>query len=139
MAQTLQEKARSTFEAARHKFHFSNVEFSKAIQMTNLTVLVCKGKIGALIGKGGNVVKELAKGIGSRVRIVENTKDEKKMVADITGNAQVIGINQIFSPEGKSIKIFVKEQDRRKLGAPVEELEKVIMELAGCRAKIVIQ
>src|SRR3989344_1690346 len=128
MAETIQEKARRAFEAARGKFRFSNVEYSKAIEMTNLTILVCKGKIGALIGKGGAIVKEMGKEIGSRVRIVEHTKDEKKLVSDIAGNAKVLGINEVFAPEGRSIRIFLKEQDRQKLIAPVEELERALVE-----------
>ena len=140
MDEKFQEKALKAFQAARQKFHFSNVEFNRAIQATNLTVLVCKGRIGSLIGKGGTVVKELAKELNGKVRIVEKTNNEKKLVSDITGNARILGLDEIFSAKGiKSLRVVVSAMDRHKLIATVEELEKIIFELSGHGAQIVFR
>jgi len=118
------------------KFFFKNVDFSKALELNELIVLVCEGNIGSLIGKKGRVVAELTNEYGKKVRVIEKSSDEKKMVQDLVGNARVLGINKVFDPEKTIHRIIIANQDKDKMIAPQDQLEKGISELLQGEATI---
>src|SRR3989338_8868705 len=60
-------------------FPITGVEFKKAIDLEQLVVLACTGNMGALIGSKGHIAAELTKLLGKKTRIIEYTKNEKKM------------------------------------------------------------
>ncbi|HIH09131.1 MAG TPA: KH domain-containing protein [Candidatus Diapherotrites archaeon] len=136
MADDANEKAKNAFENAMKKFQLHDVEFERAIELPNLVILLCKGKIGALIGKGGLVVGDISKEIGGKVRIVENTPNEKKMISDMVGNARLLGINEVFTPQGRAIKIKINRHDRHRLVADEKAIQGAIGELTKCEAMI---
>ncbi len=118
------------------KFFFKNVDFDKALELNELIVLVCEGNIGSLIGKKGRVVAELTAEFGKKVRVIEKSADEKKMVQDLVGTARVLGINKVFDPKKTIHRVIIAEQDKGKMIAHQEALEKGISELLQGEATI---
>ncbi|MFH1587224.1 MAG: hypothetical protein ABID38_05170 [Candidatus Diapherotrites archaeon] len=118
------------------KFFFKNVDFTRALELNEIIVLVCEGNIGSLIGKRGRVVAELTAEFGKKCRVIERSSDEKKMVQDLVGTARVLGINKVFDPEKTIHRIIIAEQDKGKMIAPREHLEKGISELLQGEATI---
>ena len=132
----LNDRVRKAFANARKKFLFTGVEFHKAIQLSETIIIVCKGKIGSLIGKKGIIVGTISKELNSKVRIVEASENPKKVILDILGNIRVLGVNEVFTKEGTELHVVINAKDRYRLTAPKEEMEKTIKELTGTATKI---
>lgn len=118
------------------KFFIGNFELKRVIEMPDVIFLVVVGEIGALIGKGGKTVAELSKELGKKVRVIEKTKDEKKMIQDLVGEARVLGVNKIFKKEGQEHKILIKAADKERLITDIENLKNGIENLLNTAATI---
>jgi transcription antitermination factor NusA-like protein len=117
-------------------FPLTNVEFKKAIDLDQFVILACTGRIGSLIGSRGKIVSEISKGIGKTVRIIEHSKNEKKMAQDLVGDARVLGLKKIFSPQSTQYRVVVSGADRQKLIAPQKKLEEGLEKLFSAQAVI---
>jgi len=118
------------------KFQVQKADFHKAVNLGDMTIISCNGKIGHLIGRKGIIVAELSKTLNTKVRLVENSKDHKKTISDLIGNARLLGVNEIYTPEGKEYKIIVRKSDSKKLTTTPESLGKAIHELLDVKAAI---
>ncbi|MCR4369497.1 MAG: hypothetical protein NUV67_06350 [archaeon] len=127
------------FEKVRKKFLFSDVKLHQSIELPEITILSCKGKIGSLIGRNGIIVAELSKELGNKVRIVEHSQNTKKTITDMIGNARLLGVNEIYSPEGKSVKVILHHADRKRLAAKPEHLEQALEKLTEAKTSIEFQ
>lgn len=132
----VEKRCLAAFENARKKFGFTDVTLVAAIKLPELVILSCSGRIGSLIGKNGVIVSELCRELGSKVRVVESTKDERKVISDIAGNARLLGINEIYTPQGKLLKAIINRSDREKLVAQKENMEQAILKLTGTKTEI---
>lgn len=117
-------------------FPLTNVEFKKAIDLEELVVLSCTGNIGSLIGTNGKIVSEITKHLGKKVRVIEHTKNEKKMVSDLIGNARVIGLKKIFSPGSLEYKVIVSKNDQNKLVTTTTNIENALKTLLNAQITI---
>ncbi|MCD6559443.1 MAG: KH domain-containing protein [Palaeococcus sp.] len=117
----------------------ADVEFKKAVEAGDLVVIIVgEGQVALVIGKGGKNVKLLMRELGKRVRIIEDTKDIKKLATDLLIPARLFGVNIVYKPDGGHYyKILVPRMDKQRLPAPSEMLEKIISQIIGEDAKIV--
>lgn len=117
----------------------AEVEFKKAVEAGDLVVLIVGlGQAALVIGKGGKNVKTLMRELGKRVRVIEDTKDVKKLATDLLLPARVFGVNVVFRPGGgQYYKVLIPGADRSKLPAPPEVLEDIITKITGKDSKIV--
>ena len=129
-------KAQEAFQKAQKKFLFKEVELEKAIEMPEVTILLCKGKIGSLIGKNGVIVAELSKILENKVRIVEHSNKQKKIISDLIGNVRLLGVNEIYSPAGQETKIIINSQDKNSLITNPKHLEQALTQLLGTKTTI---
>ncbi|MFH1391036.1 MAG: hypothetical protein ABIH20_01860 [Candidatus Diapherotrites archaeon] len=136
MGKELDEKVKKAFEKARKKFLFSDVDFHKAIELPEITIISCNGKIGSLIGRNGIIVAELSKELNSKIRVVEHSNNSKKVIADLIGNVRLLGVNEVYEPSGVKIKVIINAHDSKKLSASPEHLEKAIETLTQNKAKL---
>ena len=136
MTKEIDARVLEAFEKVRKKFLFSDVEFKRAIEFPDLTIIACKGKIGSLIGRKGIIVAELSKALDSKVRLVEHSKNPRKVVSDIIGNARLLGISETFSPQGRSIIVRLNQDDKKKLLTKPDSLESAIEQLTEAKTRI---
>ncbi|MFQ6087582.1 MAG: transcription elongation factor NusA [Candidatus Methanofastidiosia archaeon] len=110
-----------------------NTTFKKAVESKSLiVVIVGEGEIGNFIGKGGKTVKYLRRNLGKKIRIIEDTKDFKKIVGDLLHPARVLGINILYLPDGSErFKIRIPRKDDRKIPTSVKSLRQIISKLTG--------
>ena len=109
------------------KYKFNDVQYEIAIETKERTILVCTGRIGNLIGKQGTIIRELAKRNNKPVRIIEKSRDVKKMAQDLLGNTPVESANKIYISNGKEQnKIIVSQKipdiKRRELELILEKI-----------------
>lgn len=135
----LEVKISRLLETLAKQFYFIDVEFKHAIEMPDTIILLCKGNIGAMIGRKGRVVAELEKALGKKVRVIEKTSDEKKMIQDFVGNARVVAVNKIFKVDGREHKIIIAKYDMERLPAAPAEIKAGIEKILGTTAEIVFE
>ena len=117
------------------KYKFNDVQYDVSIETSERTILVCTGKIGNLIGKQGTIIKELAKKNNKPVRIIEKSKDVKKMAQDLLGNTPVDSANKIYSTEGEQNKIIISQKMPE---TKISELENILEKILETKTKIEI-
>ena len=115
-----------------------DVEFKKAVEAGDLIVIVVgKGDVPVVIGKGGKNIKALVKELGKRVRVIEGieaetTEEIKKLVTDLFYPASVFGVNVVYKPGGETYyKILVFGREKKKLPEKPEILESVLSQIIG--------
>ena len=123
----------------KRKQHLENVDFVKALDLGKLVIIVATGKIGVLIGRKGKIVTEVSRELGKRVRVIEHTQDEKKMIQDLVGKAKIVSFNKVFNPEGQSMKVVIAKADAPLLAAARTRLEQALQQLLGIKASIEFQ
>ncbi len=102
------------------------VEFVKAYDLNSFILVLVRGEIGRLIGKNGKVLRAFRQAVGKPVRIVEIDVDLKKTVQDLFGNVRVVGINQLFRPEGVVYRIVVPRREIRYLSFPFPDVKRAL-------------
>ena len=127
------------FEKAKKQFGFDDVSIETCIELPEVTIIACKGNIGSLIGKNGIIISSIKKELNKKIRVVEHTKNTKKIIDDIIGNVRLLGVNEIFKPEGKTIRIIINNQDKEKLITTPKNLQKAIEQLTSAKTEILFQ
>jgi len=112
------------------KNNLKDPSFEKTIVVDDLLLVMTKDRVGNLVGKGGRIVRLLSRELGKTVRVI-NDKDFKTSVQDLVYPARVLGINIVYKQEGEQTKVVVAKQDKNKLVAHIEVLQKAARVLAG--------
>lgn len=101
-----------------------------------IIIVVPEEDVGKVVGRGGEVVKLLAKEWNRAIRVVEMDEDVKKFSKKLLPDVRIYGINKVFSPEEDYFKVIVDEEDRNKIMIEEEEFTDLVEELTGDKAKI---
>ena len=117
------------------KNFMQDLEFLRSFEINGTLSIVCKGNIGALIGKGGKNIKMLEKAIGKKIRIVEKSNDEKATVQSMLGRAKIMAVNKVFRPEAEEIKVIVAKQDEKRLPEK-PKMEAALSKILGKKTSI---
>ena len=117
---------------------FLDMDFLKSFELNGTLFIVCRGNIGALIGKAGRNIKELEKKLGKKVRIIEKTPDSKETAQSVLGFMTIIAVNRVFRPDSEELKIMLAKQDERKIRQK-EELEKILSKILEAKTTIEFQ
>ncbi|HOP08881.1 MAG TPA: transcription elongation factor NusA [Candidatus Methanofastidiosa archaeon] len=106
--------------------------FVKAYEFEDLIVLIVgKDDVGAIVGKGGKILKILQKEFHNKIRVIEDTNDIRKMAEDLLFPARIVGVNIIFLPEGKRKRIRISQEDTKRLPIELKAAEGIIKALTG--------
>ncbi len=113
-------------------------EFVRAFDMGSFILVLVRGEVGRLIGKGGKVLRAFRQAVGKPVRIVEVGVDLKKTLQDLFGNVRVLGIDLVFRPEGQVYRIRVPRKELRYLSFPYADVTRALGILLDKPYEIVI-
>ncbi|MHA1379986.1 MAG: KH domain-containing protein [Candidatus Helarchaeota archaeon] len=119
----------------------SDISFYKAYDIGHLIVLeVGKGEIASIIGPRGKIIKILQDKFKKTFRVIEKTKDVKKILEDLIAPARVFGINRIYLPTGEiESKARIYRSDQKKMPASPEIIEDLISKLINERVRITFE
>lgn len=107
-------------------------EIKKTFEAENVVVVVTAEGDGAkVVGRQGQIVKELADKVGKSIRIVEKSQDDLEVIKGLLSPAEVKSINTVFKPDGESKKIVVDESYKGKINLSTDEFEEIISEITG--------
>ncbi len=132
----LEIEASRKLDKLNKKFFFLDLELKSVIELDGTIVLACTGNIGSLIGKGGRTISELGKELGKKCRVIEKSRDEKKMIQDLIGNISILGINKLFNKGQLEYIVVIKKEDKDKIDYTKETLEKGISKILDAKTNI---
>ena len=82
--------SRILFDLAKNDRGIASINFKRSIEADDLIViLVGKGEISNVVGKGGRVIHRLEEALNSKIRVIEEGADIRKQVQDVLTPAKV--------------------------------------------------
>jgi transcription antitermination factor NusA-like protein len=128
------EVSRALFKLSREIKNFE-ADFVNAIDTEKMIMIFCHGKdMGSIIGKAGKNIAKLEKILGKKVRVIQQTSDEKELIKNIVG-VPIFAINKIYDPE-EALKIRLEKKYLKKVDRGAAEAVKKII---GKDVKIVFE
>ncbi|MDO8339125.1 MAG: KH domain-containing protein [Candidatus Burarchaeum sp.] len=123
----------------KDKYNLNDADFTKAIDLGRVVLVLTKGDVGKLIGREGKVVAEISQEVGKKVRIAEMSGDVRKTISDIIMPAKLLGINEVFSMAGTSYKVRLPSSELSHLPIDLNSLEKALYSLLDSKVSIVFE
>lgn len=112
-------------------------EIVKVFEAENVVVIVTAEGDGAkVVGKSGDIVKEVADRVGKSIRVVEKAEKDIDTIKALLSPAEVESINTVFSPDGQSKKIVVDDEYDGKINLSTGEFEEIIEEVTGNKYRL---
>ena len=94
-------------------------------------VVTAEGDGAKVVGRSGEIVKELAGEIDKSIRVVEDSEDDREVIKGLLSPAEIESINTVFKPDGESKKIVVSDEYEGKINISIDEFEEVIGDITG--------
>jgi transcription antitermination factor NusA-like protein len=118
-----------------------DITFYRAVEVGSLVVvLVGEGDLPIILEQRGKVIKSLEQNLKKKIRVIETSSSTKKVIEDLLIPAEVAGINEIYLPDGTTVKkVRIRTFDRKKLPASVDTLEDVVFKLTDEPVRIVFE
>ncbi|MBU5558024.1 MAG: hypothetical protein QW751_02600 [Candidatus Aenigmatarchaeota archaeon] len=131
ITQTEIDVVRALYNMSEKIRSLKDVKLRKVIDSNVLLLVAGTGDGARLVGKGGAVVKELAKQFGKSVRVLEEKNDMRSFAAELISPASLLGINTVFRADGQSYKLRVPEAHKRRLAMTPETITMILKSLYG--------
>jgi transcription antitermination factor NusA-like protein len=123
----------------KDRYNLENVDFTKAIDLGRVVLVLTNKDVGLLIGKEGKVVAEISQAVGKKVRIAEMSGDIKKTIADIVAPAKILGINKVYKKDGNLYKVRFSKREIKQLPVDINTLEKALQSLLESEVMMVFE
>lgn len=135
------EIAKELYRLSQENKGLKDVRFKRSLKVGNLIIILIEaGEIGSIIGKGGNVIRGLSKKLNKKIRVIEESKDVKKVASDLLYPAKVYGINIVYMPDGTIIKrLRLGKEFERKLPIATKSVKEILLLITGENVDIVFE
>ena len=97
-----------------------------------------KGDAAKVVGKGGVVVKALAKQFNKNIKVLEEN-DMKSFAADLLQPITILGTNILFTPDGEIKRIRAPLSQKSKFHISEQAFSNIMEKLYGTKAEIVFE
>ncbi len=105
-------------------------EILRIFEAENVIVIVTAEGDGAkVVGRKGEIVKEVADQADKSIRVVEKTGDDLETIKGLLSPAEVESVNTVFTPDGQEKKIVVSDEYSGKINLSTDEFEDIIAEI----------
>ena len=94
-------------------------------------IVTTEGDGAKVVGRGGEIVKEIADQVDKSIRVVERSEDDREVIKGLLSPAEIRSINTVFKPDGQAQKVVVPDQYRGKVNLSIEELETLVSNITG--------
>ncbi len=118
-----------------------NITFVRAIEFDNLLILVVgKNDVYEFVRKGGMIIKSLQQNLQTKIRIIEDTKNIKKIVLDLIYPVRILGVNIVYLPDGtKRKKLRIPLDDEKRLPISLKKVKEIVYEITKESIEIVTE
>jgi len=96
-----------------------------------VVVITGKGDGPKVVGKNGEVVKQLAERFDRSIRVIENSGNPQEVIENLLEPVDIEGINTVYKPGGTELKVVVSEDDRRRVPISQDDFRVIVQELTG--------
>ena len=117
----------------------NNIKIVKILNHDVLLIITGRGDAAKLVGKGGSVVKLIAKNFKKSIRILEEASDFKGFVEELINPANVSGINTLYRDNEEITRIRVPEFQRSHMLLSPEDFSQVVSHFFNKKAEIVFE
>ncbi len=132
--------SRILFELSKNHRGLEHLNLKKTVSVGDLIILVVgRGQIPLIIGRGGSIVKEIQRLLKAKVRAVEEGATPKKLAQDILAPAEVLGINVLYAKSGKEFRVVVPRRYMRLLSKNEEKIKSTLSMLTDKNFTIVFE
>ena len=116
-----------------------DIKIEKVIESNSLIIVAKKGDAAKLVGKGGSVVKALAKQFGKSIKIIEQSGNFKEFMINLLSPINITGINVLYTPSGEVYKIRVTGIQKTPMPMNNEDVIQLASSLFNKQAEIVVE
>lgn len=132
--------SRILFELSKKHRGLEQLNLKKAVSVDGLVILVVgRGQIPLIIGRGGSTVQEIQRLLKSKVRAVEDGSTPKKLAQDILAPAEVLGVNVLYTKSGNEFRIVVPHRYKRFLSRNQDKIKTTLKMLTDKNFTIVFE
>lgn len=133
--------SRVLFGFAQKYRSLNAVNFKRAVDAVGLTVLVVgRGEISGIVGKGGKLIRELTKHLRMKIRVVEEGTDVRKQAQDILTPVRVIGVNILYAGGGREeYRVRIPRAHVGQLPASIDAIQSILAKLTDKNIKLVFE
>lgn len=132
--------SRTLFEIAQKHRGLEKINFKHAVSTSGLTVLVVgKGEIRFAVGRGGKVVRELENKLQTKIRVIEEGTQTRKLAQDILTPAKVLGVNVLYSGGKEEHRVRVPRTHSKRLPANVKGIQTLLTKLTNKNITVVFE
>ncbi|MBI5158938.1 transcription elongation factor NusA [Candidatus Micrarchaeota archaeon] len=124
-----------TLHALSSEHKLGEASFTRAVDLGFSAIIFTDGNVGLLVGQNARVASAIGKQVGKRVRIAKEGADVRQTISDIIFPAKLLGVNEIFSPDGKKFKVRISRRDARVLPLDLDALNKLFSKLFNASVK----
>ncbi|MFB6147528.1 MAG: hypothetical protein ABEJ66_01455, partial [Candidatus Nanohaloarchaea archaeon] len=104
-----------------------------------VVVITAEGDGAKVVGRNGEIVKELADRVDKSIRVVEAAEDDMEVIKGLLSPAEVKSVNTVFMPDGEYKKIVVDEEYEGKINLSEDEFEDVVERVTGTEYKLAFE
>lgn len=117
-----------------------NITYHRAYREDNIVVILISGAENAMRPPWTRIARILSGKLGLKVRLVEKTNNLRLLVEQIIAPCRLLGINVLWLPDGSEENtVRIPRSDRRRLPASPEVLQKLIRDIAGISARLIME
>ena len=117
----------------------NDIKITKVLNHDVLLIITGRGDAAKLVGKGGSVVKIIAKRFKKSIRILEEASDFEDFVQGLITPAVVSGINTLYRDNEEITRIRVPEFQRNHMLVSPEDFSQVVSHFFKKKAEIVFE
>jgi transcription antitermination factor NusA-like protein len=103
--------SRKLLELSGRMRQLRDVTVKKAIETGNVILIICgPGDAAGMIGRDGQTARKLERELGKTVKIVEETRDPGRFMAELLHPAKVKAVNVLYRRGGELFKVVVAKR-----------------------------
>ena len=115
-----------------------DVHFHKAVEADDvLALIVGRGDISSFLGQGRKIVKVLEEKIGKKIRVLEESVDDRKFLEDLFAPLSIITINTIWLPDGTTeTRVILKRRGRTPPPVKVKAVKEIAKKVRNITLRV---
>jgi len=138
--------SQSDVELSRYLYGLSDkvrsikdIKILRVIDCGTLMIVTGRGDAAKLVGKGGVIVKKIAKDFKKSIRILEEAPSFKDFVEELISPAPIKGINTLYREEQEVYRIRIPLMQRNQVVITPESFSQLISNFYNLKAEIVFE
>jgi transcription antitermination factor NusA-like protein len=116
-----------------------DIKVVRIIDRDTMLIITGRGDAARLVGKGGAVVKQIAKKFKKSIRILEEASNLKEFIEELITPANINGINTLYRDNEEIFKVRVPEIQRNHLLLSQEDFSTVVSRFYDRKVELVFE